>query len=150
MNTAVKAMPIMSILWGLSQKYRKGYSYPSQRKIIELLKKRYGIKISIATINRWLLKTEQAGYIKRTRRIRRDKHLGMVFKSTLYEITWVGYKFLVNSGMAAWNEIKSLGARVKEKVKRKSKKKTSKSPGVSGYFMMGSGLMEEMSKIPKE
>jgi len=148
MDASTRAIPLMGIMWGLSRHHGKKYCYPSQRKIMELLKKRFKIRISIATINRWLLVIEKNGYIKRTRRIRRDKKLGMVFQSTLYQITWKGYRLLVNCGITEWNEVKDLGARVKEKVTRPLAKKAKKSPDVSDYFFPGSGLREAVSKKP--
>lgn len=148
MDASTRAIPIMGILYGLSKSYGKIYCFPSQKKILELLKTRFKIRISIATINRWLLVIEDGGYIKRTRRIRRDKKLGMVFQSTLYQITWKGYRLLVNCGMAVWSEIKYIGRRLKEKAARPRPKKAKKSTGVSDYFFPGSGLLEDVSKKP--
>ncbi len=148
MDASTRAIPLMGILYGLSKSYGKIYCFPSQKKILELLKTRFKIKISIATINRWLRVIEEAGYVKRTRRIRRDKKIGMVFQSTLYTITWKGYRLLVNCGMAAWNEVKRVAERVREKVTRPRPKKAKKTPGVSDYFLPGSGLLEEVSKKP--
>jgi DNA-binding transcriptional ArsR family regulator len=148
MDASTRAIPLMGILYGLSKSYGKRYCFPSQKKILELLKARFKIGISIASINRWLRVIEDAGYIKRTRRIRRDKKLGMVFQSTLYTITWRGYRLLVNCGIAAWNEVKNLAAAVREKATRPRPKKAKKTPGVSDYFLPGSGLLEDVSKKP--
>jgi len=75
---------------------------------MELLANYQGEKKSIATLNRWLRASEDAGFIRRTRRIRRDKKLGMVFQSTLYVITKKGYCLLARGGMAVWNILKRL------------------------------------------
>ncbi|MCK4786039.1 MAG: hypothetical protein KAV87_19940 [Desulfobacteraceae bacterium] len=148
MDASTRAIPLMGILYGLSKSYGKRYCFPSQKKILELLKTRFKIRISIATINRWLLVIEDGGYIKRTRRIRRDKKLGMVFQSTLYQITWKGYRLLVNCGMAAWNEVKNIAAAVRKKGLATLSKKPKKPPGPSDYFFPGSGLLEGVSKKP--
>jgi len=148
MDASTRAIPLMGIMWGLSRHHGKTYCYPSQRKILELLKSRFKIRISIATINRWLLVIEKNGYIKRTRRIRRDKKLGMVFQSTLYQITWKGYRLLVNCGIVAWNELKQIGVGIKKKMVHKRPKKTVKSTGAAGYFLPGSGLLEDVGKKP--
>jgi len=149
MNTPTKALPLVGLLWGLSNSFGKDYCFPSQNKILGLLKERFKISISIATINRWLKVVEMNGYIKRTRRIRHDKKLGMVFQSTLYHITRKGYRLLTNYGVVAWKEIKKAVNGVREKATRPRTKKGKKAPGVSDYFLRGSGLMEDVSKIPK-
>lgn len=148
MDTATKALPLVGLMWGLSNNYGKDYCFPSQNKILELLKERFKIAISIATINRWLKVVEMNGYIKRTRRIRHDKKLGMVFQSTLYHITHKGNRLLANYGVVAWNGIKKVARTVREKLTRPRRKKGKKTPGVSDYFLAGSGLLKGVSKKP--
>jgi len=108
MYTASKAMPVISILNGLAKFHGKKYCYPSQLKIIELIETRLGIKISIATLNRWLRAIEDDGFITRMRRIRKDKKLGMVFQSTLYTLKKKSYVLLAKMGLWSWDKIKKM------------------------------------------
>ncbi|HUU53175.1 MAG TPA: hypothetical protein VMW44_00875 [Candidatus Bathyarchaeia archaeon] len=111
MNTQTKAIPLLSILYGLSRYHLKDYCYPSQAKFKDLLHDRLNVGISIATLNRWLRVVEDAGYIKRKRRIRKDKVLGLIFKSTLYFLTYKGYVLLAKQGVAVWNKVKELASK---------------------------------------
>ena len=94
MQCATKALPILSIISGLSRHFGKNYCYPSQNKILALLGQRLGVFMSIASLNRHLRVIVESGFIKRTRRIRRDPVRGMMFLSTLYEISRKGYGLL--------------------------------------------------------
>ncbi len=62
---------------------------------------------------------EDLKYIKRTRRTRRDKKLGMVFESTLYRITYKGYQRLKRIGMDVIKQIEKL-TKVRPKRKKES------------------------------
>lgn len=105
MEAAIKALPILTILHGLNVNFQKNYCYPSQLKIMELLKNRKLCEISIATINRHLKAAEEAGYLKRKRRIRRDPKKGIVFQSTLYTIKHAGYVLLSTIGIKVWDVV---------------------------------------------
>ena len=71
---------------------------------------RQDMRLSIATLNRWLRVIEDKGYIIRTRRIKRDPERGIIFKSTLYKITLLGYRALRVKGINVWREIKAITA----------------------------------------
>jgi len=109
-NSRKQATPIIATLHALNSKYKKLYCYPSQVKILDLLESRQGVKIAIATLNRWLRDLEDKGYIIRVRRIKRDKKRGILFKSTLYKITIEGYHALKMTGVSVWREIKAITA----------------------------------------
>lgn len=119
MDAATKAMPLLTLLNGLSNFHKKKYCYPSQKKILDLLATRQGIKISIATLNRRLLSTEKAGYLRRIRRIRRDPKKGIIFQSTVYVIKHMGYMLLCKLGVPCWQIIKKI-ASYRNGKKRKS------------------------------
>lgn len=105
-NTTKHAVPILATLNALNKKHKKFYSYPAQLTIMKLLAEFQGIKIEIATLNRWLRDIEDEGLINRVRRTRHDKKLGMVFQSTLYNITNKGYHILKAVGVDVWREMK--------------------------------------------
>lgn len=107
-NSRKQAIPILATLNALNKKYGKLYCYPAQLTIMDLLGVYQDTLISIATLNRWLRDLEDKGYLKRTRRIRRDKRRGIMFKSTLYKITLRGYQALHATGVSVWREIKAL------------------------------------------
>lgn len=108
MNTPTKAMPMLSLLFGLNVHFGKKYCFPSQLKLLGLLKEFRSVKMSIATLNRWLRVIEDEKYVKRIRRIRRDPVLGMVFQSTMYFITRKGYRLLNSYGVKAFAWLRSL------------------------------------------
>jgi len=106
MEAVIKGIPILSIIQGLSKYHGKKYCYPSQIKLMELLKNRVGIKISIATLNRYLRVVEDEGWLRRIRRIKRDRVKGMIFQSTIYIITRKGYWLLTKTGVKVWFFVK--------------------------------------------
>lgn len=125
MSPIAKALPLLTLLFGLSDYHRKKYCYPAQKKILDLLWNRTALKMSIATLNRWLRVVEDEGFVRRIRRTRRDAKLGMVFQSTIYIITYHGYILLSKAGVRCWDKIRELGAVAKEKLRpgRREKKK---------------------------
>uniref|UniRef100_A0A6H1Z7Q6 Uncharacterized protein n=1 Tax=viral metagenome TaxID=1070528 RepID=A0A6H1Z7Q6_9ZZZZ len=116
MEAVLKGIPVLSIIQGLSKHYGKKYCYPSQIKLLELLKSRVGIKISIATLNRYLRVIEDKGWLRRIRRIKRDPVKGMIFQSTIYIISRKGYWLLTNTGVKIWFFAKKV---LKKKEERK-------------------------------
>lgn len=108
MYTSQKAVHILATLHAVNTKYGKLYCYPSQRKIIELLEGHHDTPVAIATLNRYLAAMVEDQYIIRTRRIRKDKKLGTVFKSTLYRITVKGYVALRRLGVNVWKQIRDI------------------------------------------
>lgn len=121
MEAAMKGIPVLSIIQGLSKFHGKKYCFPSQKKILELLKNRVGIKISIATLNRYLRVIEDEGLIRRIRRLKRDSVKGMIFQSTIYIITYKGYTLLHQIGAMVWKYIQRVS---------KKEKPVKKTPGV--------------------
>lgn len=107
-NSRKHANVVLSVLHGLNKAYNKLYCYPSQVKILTLLCNFQDIHIAIATLNRWLRDMEEKGYIIRIRRIKKDKRRGILFKSTLYKITVLGYHALKQTGVSVWREIKAI------------------------------------------
>ena len=78
------SLQLLHALYAIAAKYGKSYCYPSQEKLLELLKTHYDISISRRTLNRWLAFLEGEGYIFRTRRHSRSKDGLIHFQSTLY------------------------------------------------------------------
>lgn len=118
MDASIKALPILTILHGLNVNFKKNYCYPSQLKIIELLKNRKLCEVSIATINRHLKAAEEAGYLRRRRRIRRDPRKGIVFQSTLYTIRKAGYVMLATIGVKVWDAVNRIFNNVPKPAKK--------------------------------
>lgn len=108
MDILVKADQVLPILYGLNVEYGKKYCFPGQKRILSLLEDFRDLKISIATINRWLRVLEDAEYIKRKRRTREDKKLGKVFQSTMYTILKKGYSRLARLKDGVWDWFNSI------------------------------------------
>jgi hypothetical protein len=82
----IASLQLLHALYAVAARYGKSYCAPSQEKLLELLKKHYGIVISRRTLNRWLNVLE-GEYISRTRRLTRGRDGSIHFQSTLYRFT---------------------------------------------------------------
>lgn len=98
MRDQIKAEPLLRLIFQTCNHYKKHYCYPSQLTLMRWLEAYYEIKISIATLNRWLRACEDLGFISRSRRIKRDARRGMMFRSTMYFITMKGFHHLKRLG----------------------------------------------------
>jgi len=148
MEAASKALPILAIVNGLSERYGKKYCYPSQVKLLELLGKRLGINMSIATVNRHLRVSEDNGYLRRIRRIRRDEVLGTVFQSTIYIVKRKGYVLLAKVGIIVWDKVRELAAGGKKKVMRGSREEKKSAPEGEVYSMVNHRKRHPGVKLP--
>lgn len=108
MRDQIKAEPLLRLLFQTCNHYKKNYCFPSQLTLMKWLESYYDIKISIATINRWLRATEDLGFIKRTRRISRDRRHGMMFRSTMYFISIQGLFHLKRLGYNVVDALKRI------------------------------------------
>jgi hypothetical protein len=79
---------ILEVLCGLAGKFGKTYSFPSQEKLLELVKRFTGREMSRRTLNRHLRALEEGHWLRRRRRHVYDKKRGFVFRSTLYAPMW--------------------------------------------------------------
>jgi len=85
---------IINTLLGVAAKYRKGYCYPSQKKILNLLDRFHRVVFSLRTLNRRLAWLEAEGYIKRQRRSYRMPDGSIRFQTTLYKLTRKTYLYI--------------------------------------------------------
>ena len=105
---ARKAGLILPVLANKMVYFKKLYTFPSQEKLLQWLSQTVHLNISRATLNRDLKHIEIYGLIKRTRRHYRCKFRGMVFRSTLYEITQLGWIWLRDSGHITWKQLQKI------------------------------------------
>jgi len=90
---------ILDTLSSIATLTKKRYCYPSQLKILELLDKYHGIKMSLRALNYYLAHMKSAGMIHTIRRYeKKDYRLGKRFKSTAYYILDKGFKCLKTLG----------------------------------------------------
>ena len=144
MQTNVKAAPIIILLFKIMEKNKKDYCFPSQKKILELLDIRQNIKQSRATLNRWLRVIEDAGYIVRRRRIKRDPIKGMMFKSTLYFMTLKGLHLLKRMGVPCrdlFNKVLNKISGYFPSMKKASREKQDPPGGVEKLKSIAGGLV---------
>lgn len=83
-------MRLLAILTGLCAHVGKLYCFPSQEKILELLRKRYSVDMSRRSLNRHLGALARDFYIQRVRRhcqTRGATGRRLVLHSTLYKLT---------------------------------------------------------------
>jgi hypothetical protein len=75
---------LLQVLISLSRGKKRVWCYPSQDKLVSLLARYHGIRISRRTLNRWLRYLESSGFIRRIRRHRRGEDGRPRFFSTVY------------------------------------------------------------------
>ena len=94
-NSAIKYDPnavkspdhrVLSILIGLAGHYGRQYCFPSQAKILELVKGQLGRRMSRRTLCRHLKAFTRDGHIARIRRHKNDGRGRMAMHSTMYII----------------------------------------------------------------
>jgi len=101
MKLTPKALPVLACLNMFMVHHKHFYCFPSQIRILRYLKEVASLTVSRRQLNRILRDIQNGGLIKRTRRHRREKGRGMVFHSTLYEMSVKGYKLLYKVGMVS-------------------------------------------------
>ncbi|MBA7495931.1 hypothetical protein ES702_06527 [subsurface metagenome] len=144
-NIERTAMPVLSVLWGLSRYHNKRYCYPSQNKIMELLGSRFFIQISKATLNRWLRSMEDTRLIKRVRRITYHERKGLMFKSTVYKFTKRSMILLLKIGIP----IKKMWSRVKDLMKQKKIDKEFPIVGSQWDREKGVSIADDIDRVGK-
>lgn len=77
---------ILETLAGLAGHHFRTWCYPTQAKILELMKRFTGRTMSARTLNRHLRALERDGHIRRIRRHVHDKRKGFLLRSTCYVI----------------------------------------------------------------
>jgi len=85
---------ILSTLNALQRRWKKHYCFPTQDKLLELLLKHYGLKISKRALNRHLRSLEDGKYFERTRRTKQLAHGIKAFTSTLYKLCHNAYRYI--------------------------------------------------------
>ena len=121
MKLSRKALPIILTLHKLNKYFNKLYCYPSQAKLLTLLSKFTSLNISRRQLNYDLHCLETHGIIIRIRRHRRTPDKGMEFRSTLYEITLIGYNLLLRAQVISFNTFKVIRNRILQALERKER-----------------------------
>lgn len=85
---------ILVTLFSIQEKYNKPYSFPSQNKLLILLKQNYGIIVCRRTLNYHLRYLEDGGFLSRKRRIKRASDGTLSLATSLYFMTKQAYSYL--------------------------------------------------------
>ena len=85
---------VLSYLISLCRHFKKGYCYPSQKKILAFLKKDFRYICSRRTLNYHLKRLEDSGYFRRIRRHVKDKNGILIFRSTCYVVKQKAYNLV--------------------------------------------------------
>jgi len=110
-------LQVLAVLGYLCRLHGRNYCFPSQEKIIKLLKEKYGVSYCRRHLNRILNAFEYGGYFKRIRRMQKGKDGGLVRNSTLYLLTSKAFKVLGKMGLFLKNFILEGIRTIKEEVK---------------------------------
>jgi len=115
-----RCYPLLLCINYLCGRGAKSYAYPTQSTLIQLLCRHYGVSISRRTLCRWMAALEDAGYIRRIRRIRRGYGGRPEFTSTLYILPAKARQLirrLARSTAALWQWAKESWIAAKEAAK---------------------------------
>jgi len=104
---------ILSTLSALSRKFNKGYCFPSQSHILDLLRRFYGLSISRSTLNTYLSILEAQGCFRRIKRLKKLSTGALRFASTVYVLNQKGYVDLYRLGHSLYRAGVRLFARPK-------------------------------------
>ena len=143
MKLSRKALPIILTLHKLNKFFNKLYCYPSQAKLLTLLSKFTSLSISRRQLNYDLRCLESHGLIIRIRRHRRTKDNGMEFRSTLYELTLLGYNLLLRAQVISFAAFKAIRNRILQALERKERPcaKTERKSQLSSISNIMEGLL---------
>ena len=121
MKLSQKALIPLIILHNLNKFWGKLYCFPSQETILKRMKIMCSHYICRRTLNNNLKVMESHQIIRRTRRHRRTKARGMEFRSTLYEITALGYNLLLRAGIVLPGYLRAIQDKLRKAETRKRK-----------------------------
>lgn len=113
MNLAALDQAILNSLATLNQRHGKKYCYPSQASLVKWITRIYGIKRCRRTLNYHLRRLEDAGYLRRIRRIKKGPGGLPQFASTVYVLGKKGVAtlgrmidLLARTGLKAYRRFK--------------------------------------------
>ena len=119
-SIASRCYPLLLCINYLCGRGSKAYAYPTQQSILSLMAKYYHVSISRRTLCRWMASLEDAGYIRRIRRIRRGLGGRPEYTSTLYILPAKARQLirrLARSTAALWQWAKESWIAAKEAAK---------------------------------
>jgi len=87
-------VPLLNTIDSIQRKAGKNYCYPMQITLSSLVQKYHNVKMSLRTLNRYLRRLEDEGYITRKRRTKKNPDGTTSFTSTLYTLTHKAYNYL--------------------------------------------------------
>ncbi len=119
MKLSRKAAPILRVLHRLNEYHCKRYSFAAQETILKHLKELCFHTICRRQLNYDLKALELHGLIRRIRRHHREAKRGMVFRSSLYKITRLGYRQMVGFGVITFGWFKGLMNSDQQKIIKK-------------------------------
>jgi hypothetical protein len=93
-----KLTPVLKTLLAVAKKFEKAYCYPSQARLLLLLRKYHKLRISRRTLNRYLRTLEGEHFFTRVRRHRQGKNGKMIFASTLYKLGGRAFNWVHDMG----------------------------------------------------
>jgi hypothetical protein len=93
-----KLTPVLKTLLAVAKKFEKAYCYPSQARLLLLLRKYHKLRISRRTLNRYLRTLEGEHFFTRVRRHRQGKNGKMIFASTLYKLGGRAFNWIHDLG----------------------------------------------------
>jgi len=146
MKLTPKALPVLSCLNIFMSHFHKAYCFPSQARIVRFLEAELNHKLSRRQLNRVLRDMSEAFLIRRVRRHRREKGRGMVFHSTLYEITVKGWLLLYKVGVISKARLAEMVDRFRSFL-RGAKRPGSASSRISGLDPLSS-IMGSLRPAP--
>lgn len=97
-----KESSVMHVLFKLCAWVGKAYVFPSQRRIVKLSSKWFGVGMSRRTLNRVMSSLETGHFLERVKRHQKGPGGKMIFHSTLYKLK--GRAFNLVADQRSWSE----------------------------------------------
>ncbi|RLC84245.1 MAG: hypothetical protein DRJ03_14815 [Chloroflexi bacterium] len=127
-STTFTDLAIIYTIQGLISTTGKNYCWPSQAKLLYLLKEFYGVVISRRTLNYHLRRLEDQGFISRIRRIKRRPDGTLSLSTSLYFLGKKALRLLKNFARKTWHIVKHNPSWIKKNITAKGIQEIEKIP----------------------
>ena len=109
-------LAIIYTIQGIISTTHKNYCWPSQNKLLLLLREFYGVVISRRTLNYHLRRLEDQGFISRIRRIKRRPDGTLSLSTSLYFLGKKAIRLLKNFARKTWHIVKHNPSWIKKNI----------------------------------
>lgn len=118
-NLGQKSIFVLSVLADEMMYWKKAAVFPSHERILKELAEKLSVHKGARTLMRWLAIMESSALISRNKRHRFTPQNGWEFRSSLYQITMLGWSQLRRARFYTWDQIKQFFGEVSRGFRKK-------------------------------